>query len=285
MLTNTENRFDLRRCVPMERAEEERCASEYKKTRSPLLAQRLVLANLRLVVTIAKRYRRSDCDLRDLVQEGNLGLMHAVSRYDPDRGVKLCSYAAWWIRAYILKYTIGSWRLVKTGTTQAQRRLFFRLQRERGKMEALGLRPDAKQLAAALDVREKDVVSMLERFAGNDTSLDAPCSGRDTGTKTIGDTLSAEAALRPDLRVETSEFDQELAGKLSTFGRTLRGRDLTIYRRRLLCEDPETLSELATRFGVSRERVRQVENRLKGRIRHYLREELHDAVEPSRAAA
>src|SRR6266700_2770362 len=139
MYATAGNRFDLQRCVPMERDEEHRCASEYVKGRDPLLAERLITSNLRLVVKIAKGYGRAHCDMRDLIQEGNLGLIHAVERFDPDRGVKLCSYAAWWIRAYILKYTIENWRLAKTGTTQAQRRLFFALQRERSKGAGRGV--------------------------------------------------------------------------------------------------------------------------------------------------
>src|SRR4029078_2736323 len=121
--------FDLRRCVPMERAEENQVATEYRKTGAQHLADRLGTANLRLVREIAKGYHRSYCHLRDLVQEGNLGLMSAVEKFDPDRGVKLCSYAAWWIRAYMLKYTIDAWRLVKAGTTPPQRKLVFQLQK------------------------------------------------------------------------------------------------------------------------------------------------------------
>ncbi len=281
MTINPEHRFDLSTCVPMERAEELRCASEYVTTRAPHLAERLVTANLRLVVAIAKGYRRPDLDMRDIVQEGNLGLMHAVERFDPHRGVKLSSYAAWWIRAYIMKYTMASFRLVKLGTTQAHRKLFFRLNAERSKLERAGITPDAGQLATVLDVTEKDVDTMSQRLAGGETSLETPTSE----TRTIGDSLSGEPALRPDVCVETSEFDQAVRQRLNTFGRTLRGRERTIYRSRLVSDEPATLSHLATGFGVTRERTRQIEQRLKGRIRDYLRVELGDAVEPCRAAA
>jgi RNA polymerase sigma-32 factor len=282
---NLETHFDLRRCIPLERDEEMACAADYARTKDPLLAQRLVTANLRLVVAIAKAYRRGEADMRDLIQEGNLGLMHAVTRFDPSRGVKLCSYATWWIRAYILKYTIANWRLVKTGTTQAQRRLFFRLQRERSKFERNGIRPDATQLAAALSVKERDVVNMIERFAGGETSLEAPAGAQESATKTIGDFLSADSGLRPDVRIETLQFDQAIRDKLELFARTLQGRERKIYKARLVSEDPVTLSDLAVGFGVTRERTRQLEQRLKGRIRDYLRHELGDAVEPSRMAA
>jgi len=269
----------------MDPAEELRCAQEYVRTRDPALGERLVTANLRLVVKIAKGYSRQHRDLRDLVQEGNLGLMHAVTRFDPRRGVKLCSYAAWWIRAYILKYTVANWRLVKTGTTQAQRRLFFRLQSERGKLESQGGPPDVRRLAAGLNVRPADVVAMMERFAGNDTSLDARANPHELASRTIGESLASESALRPDVRAEAAEFARAVASCLKGFGRTLSGRERAIYVRRLMSEDPETLSQLASRFGVTRERTRQVEERLKGRIRDHLRHKLGDALEPLQAAA
>jgi RNA polymerase sigma-32 factor len=269
----------------MDREEERLCANEYVKTRAPELAARLISANLRLVVLIARGYRHPERDLRDLIQEGNLGLVQAVARYDPRRGVKLSSYAAWWIRAYILKYTIDNWRLVKTGTTQAQRRLFFRLRGARNKLERSGAPADTRQLAVALDVKESEVTGMLERFASSEASLDAPRISGDSKSGTIGDSLSAASALRPDVQVEAVEFAETLHDKLETFGGTLRDRESDIFRRRLWSEDPATLQQLASHFGVSRERARQLEDRLKGRIRDYLKQELGDAVGSAQATA
>ena len=277
--------FDLRKCVPMQKDEEHRCATEYVKTRAPILAERLIVANLRLVVSIAKGYRRGTADLRDLVQEGNLGLIHAVERYDPCRGVKLSSYAAWWIRAYLLKYTLANWRLVKAGTTQSQRHVYFRLQQTQQKLAVNGVDPDVKQLAMALNVKEDDVVGMLERFAGGETSLEAPRSSRDRPARTVGDSLGADASQQPDARVEASEFDLAVRGTLRTFSETLCGRERAIYQRRIACEEPATLAELAADFGVTRERTRQLEQRLKERLRAHLRQELGDALEPHRIAA
>ena len=225
MYANPGNRFDLQKCIPMERDEEHRCASEYVKSRDPLLAERLITANLRLVVKIAKGYRRAHCDMRDLIQEGNLGLIHAVERFDPERGVKLSSYAAWWIRAYILKYTIENWRLVKTGTTQAQRRLFFRLQRERSKFEGRGVAPNTKEIAATLRVREDEVHAMMERFGGSETSFDSPSKSQEHDARTLGDSLRASSTLQPDVRVEKAEFDQRVRDNLKTFGDSLEGRE------------------------------------------------------------
>jgi RNA polymerase sigma-32 factor len=269
----------------MERDDEHRCASEYVKGRDPLLAERLITSNLRLVVKIAKGYRRAHCDMRDLIQEGNLGLIHAVERFDPDRGVKLCSYAAWWIRAYILKYTIENWRLVKTGTTQAQRRLFFRLQRERSKFEGRGVATNTKEIAATLRVKEDEVHAMMERFGGSETSFDSPSKSQERDARTWGDSLSASSTLQPDVRVEKAEFDRKVRDNLKTFGDSLEGREREIFRRRLLNEEPVTLVTLAARFGVTRERARQLEHRLKQRIRAHLEQELGDAVELRRAAA
>jgi len=284
MTTKQRDIFDLRLCVPMDREEENRCATEYRKTRAPRLADRLVTANLRLVVKIARGYQRSYCDPRDLIQEGNLGLMRAVEKFDPAHGVKLCSYAAWWIRAYMMKYTIDAWRLVKAGTTQTQRKLFFQLQKAQRKLEIQGIKPNAKELASLIGVEESDVVGMLQRFASAEVSLDAPRS-RESDGNTIGDSLPAAVASQPDTQVEHAEFISTLRHKLTCFKRTLKGRELDIFRHRLLSEEPVTLVTLATSFGVTRERTRQLEQRLKGRIRDYLRDELGDAVEPMRAAA
>jgi RNA polymerase sigma-32 factor len=276
--------WGLLRCVPMTREEEHECATEYAKTKAPRLAARLVAANMRLVVTIAYGYRRPGYDMGDLVQEGNLGLVQGVSRYDPTRGVRLSSYAAWWIRAYILKYTLENWRLVKAGTSQAQRRLFFNLQKQRRELERRGIEANSRNLAAALDVREKDVVLMTERFAGGETSLDAPrgTSGEDAWS--WSDRLGDLPGLQPDAQVEAADFAARLRDRLRTIEHALSGRELEIFQRRLWCEEPETLAELAVDFGVSRERTRQLEDRLKGRIRLDLTSDLGDALEMGRSA-
>jgi len=269
----------------MNRAEEHRCASEYVKGRDPLLAQRLVKANLRLVVKIARDYRRAQGDIRDLIQEGNLGLIQAVLRFDPNRGVKLSSYAAWWIRAYILKYTVENWRLVKTGTTRAQRRLFFGLQRERNKFEGRGVEADPKALAATLEVTEQDVTAMLGRFAAGEASLDAPRRFREWETGSLGDSLSASSTQQPDVQVEDADLAHKVQSHLRAFGERLLGRDREIFQRRLMMEDPATLATLALRFGVTRERTRQLEARLKARLRTHLERELGDWLGPSRGSA
>ena len=285
MGAKSEDSFNLKRCVPLSRDEEHRCAGEYARTREPSLAERLVVANMRLVVLIARGYRHTNYEIGDLVQEGNRGLMHAVGRYDPDRGVRLSSYAAWWIRAYIMKFTLSNWRLVKAGTTQDERRMFFGLRKARSKLACLGMEADGAQLAALLNVKEKDLAALLERFAGGETSLDAPVQSHWGGPTSIGESLSAAPTSRPDVWLEASEFDELLRAKLKVFGDALEGRDADIFRRRLLSDEPVTLASLAATFGVSRERTRQVERQLKKRIRNYLADELGDSLEMRRSAA
>jgi len=245
-------------------------------------ARKLIEANLRLVVKIAYEYRRAHKNLLDLVQEGNIGLIQAVSKFDPYRGVKLSSYAAFWIRAYILKFILNNWRLVKIGTTQAQRKLFFNLRKEREKLEQLGFQPTTALLAEKLDVPEKEVVEMERRLAAPEASLDAPVggsgSGDDDGSRTRLDYLPSDDA-RPDRAVAQSEFSELLRGKLDAFARTLEGREQTIFRERWLTEEPLTLQEIGDRYQVSRERARQLEKRMLDRLKKYLEAELGTSVD------
>jgi RNA polymerase sigma-32 factor len=234
---------------------------------------------MRLVVKIAFTFRRPPYDVSDLVQEGNLGLVQAVERYDPNRGVRLCTYAAWWIRAYILKYTLDNWRLVKVGTSDAQRKLFFRMRKQQRVLESHGIEANSRNLAGMLNVKEKDVVLMMERATGTEAPLDTPRGPPGGDERTLADMLGDAPSLQPDLQVETADFVWQLRDRLKGIEDTLVGRELVIFRRRLLCDEPETLAELALDFGVSRERTRQIEDRLKGRIRSDLTRDFGDALE------
>ena len=259
--------------------EEHALAVRYQETGDVEAARKLVTANLRLVVKIAHEYRRAYRNLLDLVQEGNIGLMHAVKKFDPFRGVKLSSYSAWWIRAYILKFILNNWRLVKIGTTQAQRKLFFNLRKEVDRLKALGVEhPGPKLLAERLDVSEDEVTSMQNRLAASDQSLDAPMSRDDTGSATRLDFVP-ETSEGPDKLVEDKEFSQLLREKVATFGATLTGRDKEIFELRTVADEPLTLQEIGDRYGITRERSRQIERRMMDRLRDYLREELGDAVD------
>src|SRR6266852_1561258 len=207
----------------LSREEEHALAVRFRETEDPRIAYRLVTANLRLVVKIANEYRRAAFNLLDLIQEGNIGLMQAVQKYDPFRGVKLSSYAAWWIRAYILRYLMDNWRMVKLGTTQAQRKLFFNLRKEQERLLAQGFEAAPKLLAERLDVSEQDVREMDQRLANDEFSIDAPVLGaHDDARQTHGDRL-----VQPSPPVDEQLADEELRRifkeKLAEFGKTLTG--------------------------------------------------------------
>ena len=271
---------ETRRYPLLDREEEHELAVRLVEDGDTDAARKLIEANLRLVVKIAYEYRRAHRNLLDLIQEGNIGLMQAVRKYDPYRGVKLSSYAAWWIRAYILKFILNNWRLVKIGTTQAQRKLFFNLRKERERLEQLGFHPEPALLADRLDVRERDVIEMETRMGSPESSLDAPMAGPDgEGQRTRHDLVPDQEQGRPDIKVEESEFTALLREKLEAFAATLQGREETIFRERWLTDNALTLQQIGDRYGVSRERARQLEKRLLGKLRKYLEEELGSAVD------
>ena len=257
--------------------EEHTLAERYYKTGDVDAAHRLVTANLRLVVKIAYEYRRAYKNIMDLVQEGNVGLMQAVKKFDPQRGVKLSSYAAWWIRAYILRFILNNWRMVKLGTTQAQRKLFFNLNKEKQRLLAMGIDPTPKAIAERLNVEEKEVADMDVRLGASEASLDAPI-GDGEGKATARVDMIPATQDAADVMLAEAELQSALKGKLDTFRQTLKGKDLEIFDLRLAAPDePLTLQELGDRFGVSRERVRQLEARLVGKLRLHLKKELEEA--------
>jgi RNA polymerase sigma-32 factor len=271
---------EVERHALLTREQEHELAVHYTKTGDVDAAARLVTANLRLVVKLAYEYRRAYKNMMDLIQEGNIGLMQAVKRYDPYRGVKLSSYAAWWIRAYMLRFILNNWRLVKLGTTQAQRKLFFNLNKEKARLAALGIEPTHAEIASGLGVDERDVIEMDRRLARSDASLDAPV-GDGEGRQTSRMELMPAGTVGPDRIAETAELSDVLKGHLDEFRHTLKGKDLEIYERRLIADEPMTLQELGDHFGVSRERIRQLEARVTGKLREFLKEKLGDAIEVS----
>jgi RNA polymerase sigma-32 factor len=258
--------------------EEHSLAVKYRETGDVKAAARMVTANLRLVVKIAYEYRRAYRNIMDLIQEGNIGLMQAVKRYDPYRGVKLSSYAAWWIRAYILRFILNNWRLVKLGTTQAQRKLFFNLNKERQKLLAMGVDPTAAELAKRLDVMESEVTEMDRRLSSSDLSLDAPV-GESDGRPMSRVELLPSLQDGQDEALSGQELGSMLRERLQNFSKTLQGKEATIFAERLMADEPVTLQEIGDRFGISRERVRQLEKRLQDRLRAYLKSELGEAIQ------
>jgi len=264
----------------LSRDEEHALAVRFRESGDVDAAYKLVASNLRLVVKIAHEYRRAAFQLLDLVQEGNLGLMQAVKKYDPWKGVKLSTYAAWWIRAYIIRFIMENWRMVKLGTTQAQRKLFFNLAKEREKLLARGIEPTPRLLAKNLDVEESEVEEMSARMASDDLSLDAPMrSDDDTSRQTRLDRLG-DGEPGADVAIGDAELRRIFREKLAAFSETVEDeKERYILDHRLLPPDgaaPMTLQEIGSHFGLTRERARQIEAKLTGRLREFLRAEIPD---------
>jgi RNA polymerase sigma-32 factor len=267
----------LRDVERLDRDEEHKLAVEYLATHDPKIASKLVLSNLKLVVKLAHEYTRAGKNLLDLIQEGNVGLVQAVEKYDPHRNVKLSSYAAWWIRAYILRYILQNARMVRLGTTATQRKLFFNLRKEKAKLERLGFVPTTDRVARAMSVPEHEVIDMEQRLGAPDASLDAPVDREDEGRSRMD--LIESIGARPDTIAEEGEFKERLHEVLLSFGERLKGRDRQLFDERLMTGEPRTLQELGDSFGISRERTRQLEMRLMARLKIYLSAQLGDAVE------
>jgi len=232
-------------------------------------AHRLVCANLRFVVKVANEYRGYGLRLLDLVQEGNIGLMMAVKKFDPARGTRLITYAVWWIRAYMQNYIMRSWSLVKIGTTQMQRKLFFKLAQTRSALRNLTGGAQDEEIARELDVSEEAVVEMSRRMGGRDASLDVELTEGDGYT--LLHTLADERQNQEELLLADEE-QQLRTERTRTALATLRPRERQIIEARILAESPTTLQVLADEFGISRERVRQIEQNALHKLRNVLEE-------------
>jgi len=263
------------RRIPLLTPEEEKALTvRYRETGDRAIAYNLVTANLRLVVKIALDYQRQwMLNLMDLIQEGNLGLMQAVKNFDPYRGAKLSYYASYWIKAYILKFVMDNWRLVKIGTTQVQRKLFFNLQKEKNRLEKMGFYPGPARLAEAFETGEDKVIEMEQRLGDWEPSLDHPVG--DDWRETRGDMISDRTELF-DTRIANAELQQIFSSKLVDFKETIDAKELEILEQRILSEEPVTLQSIGDRYGITKERVRQIESRLVGKIRAYMEEQLPD---------
>jgi RNA polymerase sigma-32 factor len=258
------NRYlqEIRKFPMLEPDEEYMLAKRYKEHEDPGAAQRLITSHLRLVAKIAMGYRGYGLPISEVISEGNVGLMHAVKRFEPDKGFRLATYAMWWIRAAIQEYVLRSWSLVKIGTTAAQKRLFFNLRKIKGQIAALddgNLHPDQiKQIATTLKVTENDVVSMNQRLSG-DASLNAPMRA-DEGASEWQDWLVDDTPDQETSLGNSEEFNERMALLSNAMG-NLNEREKAIFQARRLQEDPATLEELAQQYSVSRERIRQIEVR------------------------
>jgi RNA polymerase sigma-32 factor len=265
---------EIKKYPLLSREEEVELARGYQQRGDIQAAYRLITANLRLVVKIAMDFQRHWMqNLMDLIQEGNVGLMQAVKKFDPYRGYKFSYYASFWIKAYIIKFIMDNWKLVKIGTTQAQRKLFFNLRKEKERLEAQGVAVEPKLLSERLDVKEAEVVEMEQRLSSWEISLDAPL--QEDSEDTHKSFLPANL-VPADEQLADHEAKTILHDKLMLFRDQLKGKEAFIFDQRLIAETPLTLQDIGDKFGISRERVRQIESRLKGKLKVYLEEEIDD---------
>jgi RNA polymerase sigma-32 factor len=256
------------------REQEIELGKKVQEEADPDAAYVMVTANLRLVVKIALEFQRVWMqNLLDLIQEGNIGLMQAVNKFDPYKNVKFSYYASFWIKAYILKFIMDNWRLVKIGTTQGQRKLFFKLKKEKQKLIDEGFDPKPKLLSERLGVSEREIVDMDQRLDGWDVSLDAPLKD-DSNTERI-EFLETGVESTED-QVAKKEMEALLHNKIAEFKKMMTSRELHIFEQRVFSDSPATLQEIGDRYGISRERVRQVEKNIIKKMREYFKREIPD---------
>ncbi len=255
-------KFDL-----LSREEEYRLATAYRSQGNLQSAQNLICANLRFVVKIAHGYRGYGLKTLDLIQEGNIGMMMALRKFDPERGLKFITYAVWWIRAYINNFIMKNWSLVKIGTTQAQKKLFFKLNQTRRALRRLTGREEPQDIAKELAVRDDEVEEMALRMAARDASLNLELT--EGSDYTLLDSLADERDNQETLLLEHEEA-RILSTRVEDALAVLKERERHIVQQRILCDPPQTLQELADHYGISRERIRQIEKcaleKLKGQL-------------------
>ena len=244
-------------------------------------AYRLITANLRLVVKIAMTYQNVrknwiHQNLSDLIQEGNIGLVRAAYKFDPGKNVKFSYYASFWIKAYVLKFIMDNWSLVKIGTTQAQRKLFFNLNKEKQKLIANGFNPEPRLISEQMGLPEKEVINMNQRIDGRDVSLDAPLKEDSDGERINFFVSPDESGDSVEDRVAKKEVNYLIRSIIAKFGKKLSQRELEIFKLRTFSDSPLTLRELSERYGISRERVRQIENGIIGKIKDFFIREVPD---------
>ena len=256
----------------LSREEEYELAMRHRETGDLEAARKLIVSNLKFVVRVANEYKNYNVNTLDLIQEGNIGLMKAVRGFDPTKGYRLISYAVWWIRAYIQNHIMKSWSLVKVGTNQSQRKLFYKLRSTKNKIEATGAEMGENiysEIAKELDVPDSQVIEMDRIMSGKDLSLDANVEGSTERTYVdiLGDTFDQEKFL------EDSQTRSLVAKKIKEALANLKDRERYIIERRILTDSPETLEKLSRKFGISRERVRQIEKNALNKIRQEFQKE------------
>lgn len=259
---------EIRRYPLLSKEEEHKLAVQYFDTKDPAIAQKLVTSNLRFVVKVASEYAKFGARLIDLVQEGNVGLMHAVKEYNPYKGARLITYAVWWIRGYIQEYLMRQYSMVRIGTTQTQRKLFYQLQREREQLERMGMQQGIAQLSGKLGIPEKEVEEMSQRVLGRDVSLSQPVGDSDSASLMDFQADDQESSIED--RLGHAEELKLLSDKIAEIRGDLNERELFVLDNRLLSDEPMTLQEIGDKYGITREAARQLEARLMNKIKAQL---------------
>jgi len=268
--------FEISRYEPLTQEEEQRLARLFRDGKDLSAARRLVTSNLKLVVKIAFLYNKVYANLMDLIQEGNVGLLQAVKKFDPDRGTRLPTYASWWIKAYIIKFILDNFRIVKVGTTNDRRKVLLNLRKEKRRLENQGITTTPRMLAEALDVSEEDVVAVQKSIESHDISLDEKISS-DSNLYFLETLASTEELI--DDRLAAGELKQFIDDRFKEFACTLSEKDRTILQERLIAEEPLTLQAIADKFTVTREAIRISEKKLVERIKTYMKKALQDVRE------
>ncbi len=263
---------EVRRHPLLSPEEEKEVAIAYYEHGDQKAGERLVTANLRLVIKIAFQYHRQWANVLDLIQEGNMGLVEALSRYDPYREIRFSSYAQYWIRAMILRFLLDNFRLVRLGSTRAGRKLFFQLQKERDLLVRQGVDPTYRVLADRLGVSEEEVGAVDRHMRAPALSLDSPAS--DGESRTLAEVVPEKNPNDPEIQASRGQLGALMKERLEAFRTTLeQEREIAIWDDRLVATDPQSLSSLGQRFGVSKERIRQIEARIKKRLRRFMTEQ------------
>ncbi len=251
---------EIRKYPLLSKEEEQEVAKKYYETKDPESAQKLIQSNLRFVVKIAAEYSKFGSKMIDLIQEGNIGLMHAVKEFNPYKGARLITYAVWWIRGYIQEYLMKQYSLVRIGTTQNQRKLFYQLQKHKQIMDSVNSEADLHKLSEELGIPEDEVQSMAQRMFQRDVSLDKPMD--DESRSNLGDLQKNDSEERPDDALERLEQLEILKQKIEEIRSELNPREIILLEERILNDQPLTLQEIGEKYGITREAVRQMEARL-----------------------
>ena len=265
---------EIRQYENLTENEEHELAIKLQKSNDSDAAYRLTTSHLMLVVRIAMTFRRQWQNMMDLIQEGNVGLLKAIKNFDPFRGVRLSSYATWWIRSYMLKYMLDNWRLVRVGTTNARRKLLYNLRKEKEKLENQGFTPTPKLLAEHFGVEESDVIDVQTSLGAGDISVDTPMREGEEATPAMF--LTDHAAASPEENAEQNQFLESLKQEIDSFSKELKPIEQKILSERILSETPRSLQEIGDDHNITREAIRQTEQRILKKFKTYITKNVPD---------